>query len=448
MTTGGGDDGPGPRNKTVLRPQPGGRSPRTGVGQQPGFAAGAPPPPPPPPPSGPPIARSGSTAAVDEFIARGGNPIVAAAGPLLILGATVGTMVYQADVEGLRRRLVESVQAFQTQALAAGVDAGDATVARYVVCTFLDSAIFQTPWGGQTVWGSRSLLLTFHNEAHGGEKFFSILDRLRQDPARYIDLIELQYVCLALGFHGKYRLEANGRVTVQSLQDDLFRIIRARRPNAGTVLSPHWEGLKEPKARAFRLIPWWVVGIAAVAIVLVLLVLLRASLSDKSTPVLAALAVRGVDTGYSAPPPPQASRLRQLLAAEERAGLLTIEEFGKRTVVTLRVPELFQSGSARVVAGHEALFAAIGRAVEGVPGRVLVEGHTDDQPLKSFRYANNFELSRERAIAVALLMRPQLSRPSRLEPTGLGDSQPRYQPASNPDNRARNRRVEIVHIAE
>lgn len=155
MTTGGGDDGHEPRNKTVLRPTPGGRSQaRTGVGaQQPAFAAGA-------APSAPAFAGGGGTAAVDEFIARGGNPIIAAAGPLLILGATVGSMVYQADVEGLRRRLVESVQAFETQALAAGVDAGDVTVARYVICTFLDSAIFQTPWGGQTVWGPRSLLLT------------------------------------------------------------------------------------------------------------------------------------------------------------------------------------------------------------------------------------------------------------------------------------------------
>lgn len=438
MATGSGDDGSGPRNKTVLRPQPGGRGPPARPSAAQGTAAPAP----------GPASGSASTTAVGEFIARGGNPLVSAAGPLLILGATVGSMVYQADVEGLRSRAVESVQGFESQALAAGVDAKDVTVARYIICTFLDSAIFQTPWGGQTVWGPRSLLLTFHKEAHGGEKFFTILDRLRQDPARNLQLIELQYVCLALGFQGKYRLESNGRVAVQALQDDLYRLIRARRPGVGAALSPRWQGLKEPKARAFRLIPWWVVAIAAVAIVLIVLLLLRASLSDKTTPVLGALAVRGVDTGYLAPTPQPASRLRQLLAAEERAGELTIEEFGKRTVVTLRVPELFQSGSAQVVPGHTALFAAIGRAIEAVPGRILVEGHTDDQPLKSFRYADNFALSRERAIAVAQLLKPQLSNASRLESTGLGDTQPRYQPASSPENRARNRRVEIVHVAE
>lgn len=436
MTTGN-DDGNAPRNKTLLRPQPGGR----GAGRQSA----------PTPALGTPItaAASGSPmAAVEEFITRGGNPLVAAAGPLLILGATVGSMVYQADVEGLRRKAVESVQNFELQARAAGIDPNDVTVARYVICTFLDSAIFQTPWGGQNVWGSRSLLLTFHNEAHGGEKFFTILERMRQDPARYVDLLELQYICLALGFQGKYRLEPNSRAVVQMLQDDLYRLIRARRPGIGAELSSHWQGVKEPKPRAFRLVPWWVVVASAAAILLSVLIFLRSRLSDQAAPVVAALAVRGVDTGYEAPPPRVPSRLKQLLSAEEQAGELGVEEFGARTVVTLKVPELFASGSTQVAAGQVPLFNAIGRALEAVPGRILVVGHTDDQPLRSFRFADNFELSRERAIAVAQLLKPSLSNFSRVEWTGLGSTQPRYLPASSPENRARNRRVEIVHTAE
>jgi type VI secretion system protein ImpK len=430
-----GNDNPGgPRNKTVLRPTPGGRGPRTASGlgaPAPGRSA-----------------ETGGAAAVDEFITRGGNPLVAAAGPLLILGATVGSMVYQADVEGLRRKAVESVQAFEAQARAAGVDANDVTIARYVICTFLDSAIFQTPWGGQTVWGPRSLLLTFHNEAHGGEKFFTILDRLRQDPARYLNLLELQYICLALGFQGKYRLEQNSRAVVQTLQDDLYRLIRARRPGLGAALSAHWQGVAQPKARALRLVPWWVVTVAAAAILLGVLIFLRSRLSEQASPVVAALAVRGVDTGYQAAAPAAPSRLKQLLAAEEQAGQLSVEEFGKRTVVTLKVPELFQSGSAQVAAGQVPLFGAIGRALEAVPGRILIVGHTDDQPLRSLRFADNFELSRERAMAVAQLLKPALSNFSRVEWTGLGATQPRYEPVSTAENRARNRRVEIVHIAE
>lgn len=439
MANGSDNDGNAPRNKTLLRPQPGGRG--SGRPNVPPMSPGAVPPPMYASPDAP-------SAAVEEFIARGGNPLVAAAGPLLILGASVGSMVYQADVEGLRRKAVESVQAFESQARAAGVDPNDVTIARYVICTFLDSAIFQTPWGGQTVWGSRSLLLTFHNEAHGGEKFFTILDRLRQDPARYLNLLELQYICLALGFQGKYRLEQNSRAVVQTVQDDLYRLIRARGSGGGTALSAHWQGVKEPKVRAFRLIPWWVVLACAAAVLLSVLIFLRSRLSDQAAPVVAALAIRGVDLGYEAPPPPVPTRLKQLLAPQEQAGELGVEEFGKRAVVTLKVPELFQSGSTQVAAGQVPLFTAIGRALEAVPGKIMVVGHTDDQPLRSLRYADNFELSRERAMAVAQLLKPSLSNFSRVEWTGLGSTQPRYLPAANPENRARNRRVEIVHIAE
>jgi type VI secretion system protein ImpK len=440
VTNGTDNDGNAPRNKTLLRPQPGGRG--AGRPNAPQAAPGAVP--------GPKFAAPADSraAAVEEFIARGGNPLVAAAGPLLILGASVGSMVYQADVEGLRRRAVEAVQVFESQARAAGVDPNDVTIARYVVCTFLDSAIFQTPWGGQTVWGSRSLLLTFHNEAHGGEKFFTILDRLRQDPARYMNLLELQYICLALGFQGKYRLEQNSRAVVQTLQDDLYRLIRPRGSGIGAALSAHWQGVKEPKARAFRLVPWWVVLAGAAALLLSVLIFLRSRLSEQAAPVVAALAARGVDTGYEAPPPPVPSRLKQLLAAQEQAGELGVEEFGRRTVVTLKVPELFSSGSTQVVPGQVPLFTAIGRALEAVPGRIMIVGHTDDQPLRSFRYADNFELSRERAMAVAQLLKPSLSNFSRVEWTGLGATQPRYLPVTSPENRARNRRVEIVHTAE
>ena len=77
---------------------------------------------------------------------------------------------------------------------------------------------------------------------------------------------------------------------------------------------------------------------------------------------------------------------------------------------------------------------------------MLVVGHTDDQPLRSLRYRDNFDLSRERAVSVVKLLQAAIDTPGRLEWTGAGSSQPRYRPESDPQNRARNRRVEIVHV--
>jgi len=63
---------------------------------------------------------------------------------------------------------------------------------------------------------------------------------------------------------------------------------------------------------------------------------------------------------------------------------------------------------------------------------------------RSLRYRNNFELSRERAVSVAGILQRTLANPARVQWTGAGSSEPRYTPASTPENRARNRRVEIV----
>jgi len=67
--------------------------------------------------------------------------------------------------------------------------------------------------------------------------------------------------------------------------------------------------------------------------------------------------------------------------------------------------------------------------------------------VRSLRYRDNFELSRERAVSVAKLLKAALRDPARVEWTGVGSSQPRYTPESLAENRARNRRVEIVHVA-
>jgi type VI secretion system protein ImpK len=56
--------------------------------------------------------------------------------------------------------------------------------ARYVLCTTLDEVVLNTPWGRASQWSENSLLITFHNEAWGGEKFFELLDSVVPTRAR------------------------------------------------------------------------------------------------------------------------------------------------------------------------------------------------------------------------------------------------------------------------
>jgi type VI secretion system protein ImpK len=114
-------------------------------------------------------------------------------------------------------------------------------------------------------------------------------------------------------------------------------------------------------------------------------------------------------------------------------------------VVTIIASDLFASGSDVVNPQYVSLLNEVGAAALKVPGHYTVTGHTDDQPVRSFRFPDNFALSRARAVRVADLLKAQLHDGGRVDFVGVGSSEPRFTPPNLPENRARNRRVSITH---
>ncbi|HEX7139808.1 MAG TPA: type IVB secretion system protein IcmH/DotU, partial [Vicinamibacterales bacterium] len=156
------------------------------------------------------------------WLSVGLNPLVQAAGPLLLITAHVRETLSM-DVTGLRRQALDEIRRFEEEARTAGVPSEVVLSARYILCASLDEAVLSTPWGNQSEWAQHPLLVALHREAWGGEKFFDMLDRISPDPARYIDLMELQYLCIAFGFTGKYQIQERGQEHLQNVQHDLFR---------------------------------------------------------------------------------------------------------------------------------------------------------------------------------------------------------------------------------
>lgn len=433
------DDPFAPADGTILRPRPGGA--RRPTEQRVDNAR------PPRPPAPAPV-TSASNLAVADFLSGGSNPILQAAAPLITIASRLQWSVAQADVPALRAQAMQEVRAFDERMRAANVAPEDALVARYLLCTFFDSAVLNTPWGAQSDWSGQSLLITFHKEKSGGEKFFQILERMSAQPQRYIDLLELQYVCLALGYEGMYRLDERGAARLAELQHGLHRTIRDTRQLRPAELSLQWQGVEDRRNPLFRLVPWWIIAAAGLAVLAIAFVIYTVRLNAVAAPIKQALSTTPAAAVEYAAPVARVSRLKQLLAPQEQAGQLTVEDFDDTTVVTLVASDLFRSGSAQLNAIHNDTLRAVALALNEVPGKIVVVGHTDDQPLRSLRFADNFELSRERAVSVANVMKPTLENFGRLEWVGLGSTQPRYQPVDTPENRARNRRVEIVNTTK
>jgi type VI secretion system protein ImpK len=389
---------------------------------------------------------------VREFSAAGLNPLLQAASPLLILMGRLRTLLTHADIATLRRQSLEQVREFEERARAAGAAPETVIAARYVLCAAIDEAVLSTPWGNQSEWGEQTLLVTLHRETWGGEKFFDMLKKISGDPGRHIELMELQYVCLALGFAGKYQVAERGHVRLAEVQSELFRQIRTFRGVPAPDLSIHWRGMQDRRNPVIRYVPWWVIGAFTLVVLAGTFIFFHLRLTALSAPIDDRLAHIGLIEAPPAAAAPAAHsaapRLQQLLHDDAASNILSVEERNNQTVVTLIATDFFGSGSAKVNPNYYMTLQRLAHALSEVPGRVFVVGHTDDQPLRSLKFRDNYDLSRARAGEVVKLLSLAIDNPARLEPSGVGSSEPRYKPESLAENRARNRRVEIIHVGE
>ncbi|PKF63493.1 type IV secretion protein DotU [Psychromonas sp. psych-6C06] len=232
---------------TVVRPMPGGRA----VAGQPAPAA---------PAYQPQAAVPRENIPRDLSALNGLNPLVNAASTLLAVFSKTRDALNHPNVGGLHQQLDREIKNFEIKARSEGVKEDNVVVARYLICTILDEAVLNTPWGAESAWNQRTLLSVFHNETAGGEKFFAIIDRLRSNPAENIDVLELAYICLSLGYEGKFRVVSRGREHLEQLRDDLFHIIRTYRGEYERALSPRWQGIGNTRRTLANYIPMWVVA--------------------------------------------------------------------------------------------------------------------------------------------------------------------------------------------
>ncbi|SEJ19302.1 DotU family type VI secretion system protein [Paraburkholderia diazotrophica] len=382
--------------------------------------------------------------------AGGLNPLLRAANPLLELAVPLRQLPTHPNVEELRTQLIQMMRTFETQGRASGIDDEKLGASRYCLCTFLDESIASTPWGAG-MWASRSLLVTFHNEASGGERFFLILQRLAQNPAANVDVLELIYVILGLGFEGRYRLIDGGRTQLDTIRERLETMIRSQRGAAERDLSVHWLPVKAERKPLLQLVPLWVAAAVACVLLVGVHLVLSLRLNDESDRVFAALhgvrvAPPPLAAAKAAPPPALAPKLSQFLAPEIAQGLVRVAEKPDRTIVEINGDGLFASGSAELTSSYLPLIQRIGDALKDVPGNVVVAGHTDNQRLLSARFPSNWHLSQARADVVKDMLAARAGSPGRFTAEGRGDTEP-IAPNDTPANRAKNRRVDITILA-
>jgi len=486
-------------DRTIIRPNPGGRRPTT-----PSPAAPGPAPPPlsypsPPPglgqpyPSAPappisggaedwvrtppvqaPLQDSGQQALIlkrDVPVAANENVLLEAAGPILLLLGRLRVSLMRANFANLMGQVADAIEEFEQKVRRAGVPEAQARQAKYALCATADDIVQNIPSEERHYWTQYSMLSKFFDDRTGGVRFFEELERAKTDPSTNYALLELMHACLSLGFQGIHRTSAGGAVQLQMIQRNLYELLRRTRPRTDADLSPHWRGQDiPPPVRGFR-IPFWAPVAVLASLIFLLFVGMRLLLAADTETVTVemrglfpqtAIAIDRPQVPVPAPmpgtrplpPPPiepprppgptQLERIRTALAREIADKKVDAEENGASIIIRVGDLTSFPSGSATALASFKPLALKIAAALDKEPGDIRITGHTDNVPFQKWAGfpRDNLELSRERAKAIEALLKPGITDPARLKPDGKAETQP-LAPNDTEEGRRRNRRVEI-----
>lgn len=136
------------------------------------------------------------------------------------------------DLYSLRRDLLATLQGVdatmrQNASLHARVD-----TLRYLLVGLADEVILDSTWERAKEWREKLLEMELFKTSVAGERFFDLLDR---DGYRDPELAEFFYICLALGFRGKYRSRENELIDIRQR---VYAVSPGRLPDDERVLTP------------------------------------------------------------------------------------------------------------------------------------------------------------------------------------------------------------------
>jgi type VI secretion system protein ImpK len=386
-----------------------------------------------------------------------GSPLAGVALPLLLLLARLRNTAHRPDPDNLYERTASALRNFEQRVRDAGVPNEQVRSAHYALCISIDDVVLNTPWGAASNWAKRPLALTFHQDTSEGGRFFELLARLRQTPAKFMPVIEIMYLCLSLGVMGRYRSAPQGARELDRLRTETCTLIVGQQ-TTGQELSAQWKGVAAPYKRSRGGVPVWVVYAAALAVCGALFLSVSTALNAASDNQYARMLAAApahmpqISRAVAVQPPPQPpappeptilDRLRASLQPDIDSGVVSIVGTVATPIIRVSNRNGFASGSAVPQPGLEAVLGRVGAALKNEPGEVQVIGYTDDRPIRTVQFPSNFQLSSARARAASAVIARAVGDPARVSSEGRADADP-IASNSTADGREENRRIEVV----
>jgi type VI secretion system protein ImpK len=155
----------------------------------------------------------------------------------LILILQLRSTIDYGDAENLKSRAFEMFERFEDNSRRAGIDNEKIRLSKFALVAFLDETIISSEWPQKAQWLSDPLQIKLFDTFNAGEEFFNFMAELRLRSSQNKEVLEIYYLCLSLGFKGKYQLQSpeNLRRIIDDLNielhPDAFRSIDIISPN-------------------------------------------------------------------------------------------------------------------------------------------------------------------------------------------------------------------------
>jgi type VI secretion system protein ImpK len=212
----------------------------------------------------------------------GNNDLVAFAGPIFDLILRLQSGIVQPSNE-LRPKIIHLLQEFENRSLKYRYRESLIQVTKFALACFVDETVLTNDFHLKEEWEKVPIQLEHFGEALGGKKFYEKLEALIRQIEVTADAVEVYYVCLLLGFKGKYAVYEQDKLrdTMQRTADALVKAGKISK----VELSPHWFVQDQPPPPKKRGMPTWAkiaafAGLGLAVIIYLVMFLLSAKFLD------------------------------------------------------------------------------------------------------------------------------------------------------------------------
>jgi type VI secretion system protein ImpK len=161
------------------------------------------------------------------------------------------------DAASFSARVQQFLADFERSAKKMDIPAEDVYATKYAFCAAVDETVLNSGFSIRDAWMLQPLQLTLFGEQLAGENFFARLEDLRAQGAPRLQSLEVFYMCLLLGFQGKYMIEGQEKLGYLTARlGDEITLLRGKR--AG--FAPHWPLPDKIAHTLKRDVPLWSIG--------------------------------------------------------------------------------------------------------------------------------------------------------------------------------------------